>query len=122
MKTLLMSWISFSSVALRKSSVELDVKVDVMNMCFCLIGIVKISQVEIENKLQSLCTEVEVGIQNIILAHTSSVRMRHVLGHGVNVKEELEVCFHRITYVVSESMDLSLCTVTIAAGVEFHAF
>lgn len=122
MKTLLTSWISFAGVALRKSSVELDVKVDVMNMCFCLIRIVKISQVEIETKLQSLCTEVEVGIQNRILTHTSSARMRHVLGHGVNVKEELEVCFYRSMYIVFELMDLSLCTVTIAVGVEFHAF
>ena len=69
-------------------------KVDVMNMCFCLIGITKISQVQIEKKLSSLCDQVEVGIYNEILSHTpSSKASAHVLGHKVNVKEELKVSF-----------------------------
>ena len=94
MKTLLTSWISFAGTALTKSSVALDVKVDVMNMCFCLIGITKISQVQIEMKLSSLCDQVEVGICNGILSHTpSSKASAHVLGHRVHVKEELKVSF-----------------------------
>ena len=120
MKTLLTSWISYAGAALRKSSVELDVKVDVMNMCFCLIRITKISKVEIEMKLQSLCDQVEVGIQNIILSSSSSKASGHVLGHGVKVKEELEVsCFYSSVY---SSMYVFMYTFTIDVGVEFHAF
>ena len=93
-KALLTSWISFAVTALKKSSVALDVKFDVMNMCFCLIGITKISQVQIEMKLSSLCDQVEVGIHNEILSLTpSSKGSAHVLGHRVNVKEELKVSF-----------------------------
>ena len=93
-KALLTSWISFAGTALRKSSVALDVKVDVMNMCFCVIGITKISQVDIETKLSSLCDQVEEGIHNEILSHTpSSKASAHVLGHRVHVKEELKVSF-----------------------------
>ena len=94
MKTFLTSWISIAGTALRKSSVALDVKVDVMNMCFCLIRVMEISQVEIERKLSLLCDQLEVGIHNVILSHTpSSKTTAHVIGHGVNVKEELEVSF-----------------------------
>ena len=96
MKTLLKSWISCAGSALRKSSVELDVKVDIMNMCFCLIRITKISKVEIEKTLKSLCDQVEIGIQNIILSYAPSSRTSvHILGHRVEVKKELKVsCFH----------------------------
>ena len=94
MKTFLTSWISFAGTALRKSSVALDVKVDVMNMCFCLIRITKISQVQIEMKLSLLCDQVEVGICNTILSITpSSKASADVLGHRVHVKEELKVSF-----------------------------
>ena len=94
MKTVLTSWISFAGIAVRKSSVALDVKVNVMNMCFCLIGITKISQHQMEMKLRSLCEQVEEGIHNEILSLTpSSKASAHVLGHRVNVKEELKVGF-----------------------------
>ena len=96
MKTLLKSWILCAGAALRKSSVELDVKVDIMNMCFCLIRITKISKVEIEKTLKSLCDQVEMGIQNVILSCAPfSKPSAHLLGHRVEVKMELMVsCFH----------------------------
>ena len=92
MKTLLTSWISCASVALAKSSVDLDVKIDIMKMCFCLMQITEISQDEMEMGFQTLCEQVEVGIQNTILSYfPSSKESKHVLGHEVYVKEELEV-------------------------------
>ena len=96
METLLLSWISCTGVSLRKSSVPLNVKVVIMNMCFCLIRITKISEVEIEKKLYLLCEQVKVGIKNLIQSHTPWSRKVDVLGHGVDVKVELEVsCFYR---------------------------
>ena len=92
MKTLLASWISCARVALRKSSVAWDVKIDIMKMCFSLIPNAKIAQDKIEMEFQSLCEQVVSGIQHVILSHaTASKASMHILGHGVCVTEELEV-------------------------------
>lgn len=92
MESLLTSWNSCAGIALRKSSVALDIKIDIMKFFFCLIPSANISQEEIEIKFQSLCEQVVLGIQNEIQSQTASSRTSvHTLGHGVCVKEELEV-------------------------------
>lgn len=90
MKTLLDSWCSFTGLSLQSSSVVLEVKVQVLNMCFCLIRSARNSAAEIETTLSSLCAELKCGIQNIIHSHTYAGKV-DVLGHGVKVKEELHV-------------------------------
>ena len=100
MKTLLASWCVFTGSSLRRSSVDMDVKVDILNMCFCVIRLAKISSAEIETRLQSLCEEVTTGIHNVILSSDRSSK-RDILGLGVNVKKELHVsCLCRI-YIMS---------------------
>lgn len=71
----------------------MDGKIDIMNMCFCLITIAKISSTEIERMLRSLCKEVTTGIHNVILSNYSSRWKVDVLGLGVNVKKELHVSY-----------------------------
>ena len=71
----------------------LDVKVFIMNMCFCLIRITKIPEYEVENILKSLCEDVKVGINNIIQAHNPLARKKDVLGHEISVEKELEVSY-----------------------------
>ena len=90
MKTLMTSWHSFTGFALRSSSVDMDTKVAILNMCFCLIRIGKISAAEIETTLRQLCEEVKTGIKNMIMSSSSS-RRTDVLGLGVRFKEELLV-------------------------------
>ena len=92
MERLLTSWTSCAGTALRKSSVVIDVKIDIMKFFFCLIPFANISQEEIEKEFQSLCEQVVLGIQNAIQSNTASSKTSvHTLGHGVRVKEELEV-------------------------------
>ena len=122
MKTLLTTWISCASVALPKTSVELDVKIDIMKMCFRLIQITNISQDEIEMTFQTLCELVEVGIQNGILQyHPLLNRLKHALGHGFFVKQELEVSCFSGSILCIESLDLLTYPVPLGAGVEFCA-
>lgn len=93
---LLKSWISCTGVSLKKSSVPLDVKVFIMNMCFCLIRIAKIPEEEIEKTFQSLCQQVKIGIKNVIQSLSPLSVKVDALGHEVRVKEELEVsCYCR---------------------------
>ena len=99
MKTLLDSWCSFTCFALRRSSVNLEVKVFILNMCFCLIRSAEISDALVETTLISLCEELKTGIRNVIQSLSYSRRV-DVLGHGVKVKEELHVSCHcRIMHV-----------------------
>ena len=92
MKSLLTSWTSCAGIALRKSSVDIDAKIDIMRFFFCLILFANVSQDEIEMKFQSLCEQLVIGIQNAIQSHTSSSKSSvNRLGHGVCAKEELEV-------------------------------
>lgn len=96
MKTMLDSWCSFTRVSLRRSSVGLEVKVFVLNMCFCFIRSARISDAETKTTLRSLCAELKSGIKNEIQASTN-VGSVDVLGHGVKVKDELQVsCLCRI--------------------------
>ena len=122
MKKLLTSWHSFTGFALRSSSVDMDMKVVILNMCFCLNGIAKISAAEIGTALRLLCEDVITGIKNVIMSVSES-RKKDVLGLGLEFKMELHVsCISRFVLCMFLNQwnchDFRHC----CAGLEFHAF
>ena len=111
---LLKSWISCTGVSLKKSSVPLDVKVFIMNMCFCLIRIAKIPEEEIEKTFQSLCQQVKIGIKNVIQSLSPQSVKVDALGHEVRVKEELEVsCYCRSVCCIFLNLWIYICTLLL---------